>query len=367
MTKSPAEHLEDYRAIAAEHGGELLSDRWKGSETLMRWRCAVGHEWETKAAHVRRGTWCPKCAGRRRYTLEDMRELARERGGECLSEEYTTTLGKLRWRCEQGHEWVTTPNTILGGSWCRYCGLGQKSITEMRAHAATRGGECLSEQYTNKNEKLRWRCGEGHEWEATPGHVINSGSWCPYCAGMIVTIEDMRAVAAERGGQCLSRTYRGSHVKLLFECGEGHRWRAAPAEVRYATWCPKCAGTAPRTLSEMKAVAKARGGRCLSREYANMSTPLRWRCGEGHEWEATAGHVIHSESWCPYCVGRASMAEMQAIAAANEGRCLSHEVGKTRERLLWKCKAGHRFERTPMAARRGLWCPECRPRKLASP
>jgi hypothetical protein len=148
MPKSPAQHLEEYRAIAAEHGGELLSDRWLGSATLIRWRCAAGHEWETKAGTVRRGTWCAKCAGRRqRYTLEDM-----------------------------------------------------------------------------------------------------------------------RAVAEERGGRCLSRAYRGSGVKLLFECAEGHRWRARPAEVRHATWCPQCAGTAPRTLAEMQAVAKERGGRCLSRE-----------------------------------------------------------------------------------------------------
>jgi hypothetical protein len=90
-----------------------------------------------------------------------------------------------------------------------------------------------------------------------------------------------------------------------------------------------------------------------------MSTPLRWQRGAGHEWEATAGHVIHSESWCPYCAGRASWEEMQALAAGYGGRCLSKTVGKTRERLLWECKAGHRFERTPMAARDGRWCPEC--------
>jgi hypothetical protein len=91
-----------------------------------------------------------------------------------------------------------------------------------------------------------------------------------------------------------------------------------------------------------------------------MSTPLRWRCAAGHEWEATAGHVIHSESWCPFCVVRASLMEMRRLATAQQGRCLSDAVEKTREPLRWECKVGHRFERTPMAARQGLWCPECR-------
>ena len=359
MAKSPADLLAEYRALAAERGGELLADRWLGSNTYVRWRCAEGHEWETKAQQIRRGTWCPRCAGRHRYTIEDMRELAHERGGECLSDEYRTTLGKLWWRCAEGHEWETTPNTILGGCWCPRCRRRQPDIRKMQEHAKAIGGQCLSERYINKNTKLRWQCAEGHEWDATPGHVINSGSWCPYCAGNIVTIDDIRAAAAARGGRCISTRYRGSSTKLLIECGEGHRWRVRPAELRAGSWCPVCAGTQRLTLTQMRNVAKSRGGKCLSRSYTNMSIKLRWRCASGHEWQAKPLHVIHNKSWCPYCAGRASMEEMQAFAKAHGGRCISRKVGKTRERLRWKCSAGHRFERTPMAIRQGRWCPRC--------
>lgn len=40
------------------------------------------------------------------------------------------------------------------------------------------------------------------------------------------------------------------------------------------------------TLEEMRALAAARGGRCLSTEYVNTSTHLLWECANGHQWKA---------------------------------------------------------------------------------
>jgi len=39
----------------------------------MRWRCAEGHEWSALPERIRRGAWCPMCAGR---TIEGMQALA---------------------------------------------------------------------------------------------------------------------------------------------------------------------------------------------------------------------------------------------------------------------------------------------------
>ena len=41
------------------------------------------------------------------------------------------------------------------------------------------------------------------------------------------------------------------------------------------------------TIEQMQALAKKRGGECLSTTYVNKRTKLLWRCLEGHEWEAT--------------------------------------------------------------------------------
>ncbi|MBR6312038.1 MAG: ABC transporter permease, partial [Oscillospiraceae bacterium] len=46
-----------------------------------------------------------------------------------------------------------------------------------------RGGECLSDETApgGLHAPLRWRCGEGHEFTASPYTVLKAGHWCPTC------------------------------------------------------------------------------------------------------------------------------------------------------------------------------------------
>ena len=55
------------------------------------------------------------------------------------------------------------------------------TIEEMQALAAKKGGKCLSTQYINSKIKLKWQCAEGHIWEATPSSIKNGGTWCTEC------------------------------------------------------------------------------------------------------------------------------------------------------------------------------------------
>ena len=111
-----------------------------------------------------------------------MRELAKSRGGKCLSTEYINANTKLEWMCKEGHRWKAIPDTVKQGSWCPYCARNIKgTIQEMQELARSRDGKCLSKEYVNANTKLLWECTEGHRWKATPGH-IKAGQWCPYCA-----------------------------------------------------------------------------------------------------------------------------------------------------------------------------------------
>ncbi len=55
-----------------------------------------------------------------------------------------------------------------------------------------------------------------------------------------LTIEEMRSIAEERGGKCLSDTYAGAMTKLTWECAEGHQWEAKPNNIKSGSWCRKC-------------------------------------------------------------------------------------------------------------------------------
>ncbi|UCB59265.1 MAG: hypothetical protein JSV67_02945 [Thermoplasmatales archaeon] len=51
----------------------------------------------------------------------------------------------------------------------------------MQNIAYERGGWCLSPDYSDSKTKLWWQCGEGHIWDTTPGQIKNSKSWCLTC------------------------------------------------------------------------------------------------------------------------------------------------------------------------------------------
>ena len=59
-----------------------------------------------------------------------------------------------------------------------------------------------------------------------------------------LTIKEMRQIAKERGGKCLSTKYVNVHTKLLWECSEGHQWKAKPSNIKRGSWCRKCANRA---------------------------------------------------------------------------------------------------------------------------
>lgn len=55
------------------------------------------------------------------HDIESMHALAASRGGECLSKEFTGLRTRLKWRCAFGHEWEATPTLHLAGHWCEHC------------------------------------------------------------------------------------------------------------------------------------------------------------------------------------------------------------------------------------------------------
>jgi len=237
-----ASKLEEMKKIAKERRWECLSKVYINSKTKLRWRCSKGHEWKATPDSIKRGTGCPECAGRLPLTIEDMQKLAKERRGKCLSRVYINNRTKLRWQCSKGHEWEATPSSIKTGAWCPVCaGVMPSTIEEMKEIARSREGKCLSETYINNRTKLWWKCSKGHEWWARP-HDIKKGAWCPVCAGKAsLTIEEMKQLAKERGGKCLSEVYTNSHTKLRWRCAKGHEWWARPYNIKNGTWCPVCA------------------------------------------------------------------------------------------------------------------------------
>jgi hypothetical protein len=491
--------LKNAQQVAKERGGKCLSKKYINSNTKMKWQCKEGHTWETTFNKIKNEkTWCPSCAGKLKLTLKEMQAIAKERGGKCLSKEYINCEIKLKWKCKEGHVWEARAMSVKKGSWCPHCVKNFKlTLKDCQDVAKLKGGKCLSKKYINSNTKMKWQCKEGHIWEATSASV-RSKTWCPTCGGYTrKTIEDAQKIAEERGGKCLSKKYI-FNTKLKWECKEGHIWSALFGKIKDGRWCPYCksnngeracreifekllnklfpsarpkwnknkdgnlmeldgfnpelgvafehqgsqhykdvkffhkgpnnlkkrqkddkekirlskkngvdliqipsifemlGGVKPaikfikkalkekgikivndivesdistfykstyndEKIEEMKTIAKERGGKCLSKKYINAKTKLKFKCKEGHIWEViTSG--IYRGTWCPYCVNRVTktIEEMRKVAKERGGRCLSEKYVNCQTKMKWECKEGHTWNASFENIKNGRWCPHCR-------
>ncbi len=116
-----------------------------------------------------------------------------------------------------------------------------KPLIEMQLIAKQCGGECLSEQYINNKERLLWKCGRGHRWYSSPFSIKIRKSWCPQCDGnQPLGMDAMHGLAKENEGKCLSNKYENCKTKMLWQCKYGHVFENTPDNVKHGKWCPLC-------------------------------------------------------------------------------------------------------------------------------
>jgi len=250
---------------------------------------------------------------KRTTTIDDFSKIAKDKGGQCLTQTYINSQTKLTFQCKNGHTWHVIPNAIKRGQWCKKCSDTERSLKrrqegliEAQEYAKAKKGKCISNEYKGSHSPLTWECKKGHQWTTAFGSIKHGNTWCPHCSNRAkLTIEQMQELAHEKGGKCLSKKYINVDTKLLWECKDGHQWKSIPYLIKNGSWCPKCnvikRSRAQRSsIDEMTALANSRGGRCISKTYTNSQTPLTWQCNNGHKWEAKPNNIKQGK-WCPKC------------------------------------------------------------------
>lgn len=54
-------------------------------------------------------------------------------------------------------------------------------LNEAKQLAINKGGKCLSNDYINSKDHLKWKCCYGHTWETSFSGVKHKFTWCPHC------------------------------------------------------------------------------------------------------------------------------------------------------------------------------------------
>jgi hypothetical protein len=178
-----------------------------------------------------------------KYDISHFQKLAEEKGGKCLSSEYINLTSQIEFECKNGHKWKVTPRSILNSkNWCKKCGDVQKyDLSFFQNFAKEKEGKCLSTEYLDYNKKLKFECKNGHVWETAPNSITNSGTWCKKCYNIKkYDISHFQKIASDKGGKCLSIEYINCNTPLKFECSRGHIWETTSSLIIENHWCPQC-------------------------------------------------------------------------------------------------------------------------------
>lgn len=186
--------------------------------------------------------------------LAQIQQIACSRGGELLSTEYINNRSKLSFRCGKLHEFEMDADHLKNRKqWCKICsnksnGRSKRlDISVYQQLARDRGGVLLSTEYINKEHKLKWKCSEGHVWEAVAGSVKNGKKWCRKCADdhlkvskLKYSIQDAIDYATENNGECLNTSMTNCMDMITWRCNKGHEWTVRFTSAIRGFWCRGC-------------------------------------------------------------------------------------------------------------------------------
>lgn len=164
--------IEELKNIAFERGGKLISDVYLGYHVPLLWECKNNHQWKSSVGSVKDNkSWCPKCVKNRRLD-KNILNLMLPSGWECLK--CVGSKGKSKWKCENNHI-IVKSWTILKGKF--YCKLCKNTVIKKLNY---KGIESIGE-YVNCNTLQKFKCLNNHYFIDKSINIILRKFPCKIC------------------------------------------------------------------------------------------------------------------------------------------------------------------------------------------
>lgn len=202
----------------------------------------------------------------------------------------------------------------------------QKYLENVRRIATEKQGKCLSNVYFSNSTHLSFKCHvlEHDPWSSSYSSIVDQGTWCPICRNFDIgeknklALDEVESRCKRMGADLegvLEPFWRKhtAHIYKIRYSKCGHRDVVTAQQLRDQRKCKICpnpgrGGAQRLDISDAIKLAGSRGGVCLSECYINSSTKLLWECKQGHLWPASYNSVRGGKSkkgsWCPVCSGR---------------------------------------------------------------
>jgi hypothetical protein len=158
-----------------------------------------------------------------------------------------------------------------------------------------------TEQGVHRNSIANWFRGLGLEVHVRGGSRPKPGgpavpvAWQPR-----YFLRDLASVVLGAGGTFTrpESTHRSQRIAL--RCAAGHAFTRTVEALMKGSWCPTCAKAGH--IQRARLLAEQKQGACLTERWSSAKSPMRWRCGNGHEFTQSWDGVLHG-LWCPSCCG----------------------------------------------------------------
>lgn len=326
LLKEHSPHLKDEWDFEKNNEIGLNWDSLTHASTKKSWwLCPLKHSYSALISNRSTvNSKCPYCSGKKVLVgFNDLQTTHPQLASQLVSEDPTKiskgSSKKVFWRCELGHEWLTSISKRVSGRGCPYCS-GHKVLKGFNDLETKRPNLTLEwddpsdpSSYTEySGKKVQWKCVYHHIWKA-PIYSRVSGNGCPYCSNK-KAVPNFNDLATKR-------------PDLILEWDD-------PSD--------------PSNYTE------------------HSGKRVQWKCKLGHRWEAT----IHGRSkgfGCPYCAGKSTIPGFNDLKTKNPTLALEWDdpsditnyTESAHIKVWWKCKNGHRWKAHIYNRTNGTGCPKC--------
>lgn len=196
---TPQEFVQKAHKFAQDNGGVCLTNTYENQNSRFKFKCSIPDhdEFEGTYSMIQSNVWCKECKktsesvlAYKASRLQEAKDFAKTRGGECLSTEFIAAEEYLIWKChEKNHNpWKSKFTNTVGSNqrWCPEC-AGQlppdKLLIKAQNYANKHNGKVLSQDIQLATQKVEWKCeNNAHpSWKVSLTSVTTQNTWCPQC------------------------------------------------------------------------------------------------------------------------------------------------------------------------------------------
>jgi hypothetical protein len=297
-----------------------ITGEYLGQEVKIEYICGCGKIASTIPSSLLRGVHCRECAIKKLSKLfvktqEDfVKEMAIKRPKIIITGTYVNDSTKIKYICECGTEWESSPRSLLNGARCKKCSIKATSEAKLKSPDKYKEQLFLAHpevelitKYVNQKTLVRFRCKCGNISEKMPLTLLENCK-CPQCIleekrkKFALTDEEFRARLniVSPDVEPLEKYINGT-TKMKYKCGCGRIDYMMPFGLLNGSHCSFCGSKKTgrilaKTDETFRDQLKIVNPKIITIDkYVNSITKIRYICECGTMDMATPQGLLHGQ------------------------------------------------------------------------